>query len=808
MKKFTRILAMILTLVMVLGCLSGCKDKADKTDPTQNGAQASNLPEYTYRGYTAQLGTNWNPHTYEMDYDSQILQYLETPLVESVVKDSENSIYQWAYKAAVSVTDVTAANQGDLTKFKVVLPTGQTAEQTTEGFVFEIKLNPNMKWQDGTPINADTYIYSMKALLDPTMMNYRANLYYSGESAVAGGYTYFYSLTKDIYEAVSYADSQKLDKKFVCLDMWALGFDKYTDASGNACPQYVSISDETIYTDAEMNVISGRKYYLDKQSDISAGKVDLFKHIVNNNYNENYKESYDSTVGCYKVDEYTIRYVTEARLDLNYFLNACGSNWLVYESLYEAGKDTSGKLVTTNYGTDVANTMSYGPYKIESLQKGKQIVFVQNENHYQFTKKEDGSLYAETDYEVDGEKVQAWQTTKIVIDQMSNETAKQLFLKGELSEWTPAADEMPNYVFSDQMRQVEETYTMSLFFNTNVDALKEMDKSKGNMNSVVLSNTAFRKAFSLAIDRSDWVTATAGYKPAYALMSDMYYYDIFNDPYSTYRGTSVAKDAICKLYGVTYVNGTTYGTVEEAYASINGYNLTQAKTLMLQACTELVNKGLYTKGQEIKIKIAYTGGEMDSASQNQVTKLNAFLNAAAEGSGFGTITLEGVGNIAGRHGKVVSGEYAIGYGGWGGAAFYPFRNMRVYCDPDYAAINEGACWNPATETLTIKVDGQNVTKTWKEWSRTMLGSGEYANASVGTKLEITATMEREFLAKYYRIPLAVSCIASLQSYQVKDYAETYNIMYGFGGMELLSYNYDDAKWAAYVSSVGGTLSYE
>ena len=808
MKKFTRVLAVVLMFTLLLGCLSGCKDPADQTDGTQNNGQASNLPEYTYRGYTVQLGTNWNPHTYELDYDREIMQYLQTPLVESVVKDSENGIYQWAYKAAVSVTDVTAANQGDLTKFKVVLPTGQTAEQTIEGFVFEIKLNPNMKWQDGTPINADSYIYSMKALLDPTMMNYRANLYYSGESAVAGAYNYYYSLTKDIYEAVSYADAQKLSKKDVCLDMWKLGFDKYTDASGNACPQYVSIADETIYSDAEMNVISGRKYYLDKQSEISAGNVDLYKHTVNDNYNENYKESYDSSVGCYKVDDYTIRYVTEARIDLNYFLNGLGSNWLVHEGLYEAGKDTSGKLVTTNYGTDVATTMSYGPYKIDSLQKGKQIVFVQNENHYQFTKKEDGSLYAETDYEVDGEKVQAWQTTKIVVDQMTNETAKQLFLKGELSEWTPAADEMPNYVFSDQMRQVEETYTMSLFFNTDVNALKEMDKSKGNVNSVVLSNTSFRKAFSLAIDRSDWVTATAGYKPAYALMSDMYYYDIFNDPYSTYRGTSVAKDAICKLYGVTYVNGTTYGTVEEAYASINGYNLTQAKDLMKQACAELVNKGLYTKGQEIKIKIAYSGGEMDSASQNQITKLNAYLNAAAEGSGFGTITLEGLGNIDGRHAKVVSGEYAIGYGGWGGAPFYPFRNMRVYCDPDYAAIQEGACWNPATETLTIKVDGKSVTKTWKEWSRTMLGSGEYANASVGTKLEITATMEREFLAKYYRIPLAVSCIASLQSYQVNDYTENYNIMYGFGGMELLSYNYDDAKWAAYVASVGGTLSYE
>ena len=80
MKKFTRILAMVLTLVMVLGCLSGCKDKPDTTDGTQNNGQASNLPEYTYRGYTAQLGTNWNPHTYETDYDSDFSFLDETGL--------------------------------------------------------------------------------------------------------------------------------------------------------------------------------------------------------------------------------------------------------------------------------------------------------------------------------------------------------------------------------------------------------------------------------------------------------------------------------------------------------------------------------------------------------------------------------------------------------------------------------------------------------------------------------------------------------------------------------------------------------
>lgn len=807
MKKLTRILALVLALVLVLGVFGGCKRKpADGSGTTDGGKNADG---YTYRDYTSQLGVTWNPHAYDTDYDRNIMQYLVTPLATAAIKNSEEGSFQWVFKAAESITDVTKDHTGDLTKYKATLPDGKTAEQVDAGYVFEIKLNDKMKWQDGTAINADSYIYSMKALLDPTMKNYRANLYYSGESAVAGGYTYYHSLDKELYDSIAYSDAtSSKNRGKVCMDTEAMKITGYSDTKGNALPKYLFIDDETIYNNAEMDVVSGRKLFNDKKRDFEKGTYSLFRYSANENYNENYAETYDALVGCYKVDDYTIRYVTQTAIDINYFLTSCSSNWLVHKDLYDAGKDTSGKLVTTNYATDIANTMSYGPYKIESLQKGKQIVLVQNENYYEFTKKEDGTLYAETAYEVDGEKVQAWQTTKIVIDQMADEAAKQAFLKGELSKWVPTADEMPTYNFSEQMYRADETYTMALFFNTNLDALKEMDKSKGNQNSVVLSNTTFRKAFSLAVDREDWVTATAGYKPAYTLMNDQFYYDIYKDPTSTYRGTSMAMDAMCKLYGVGYVDGTTYATVEEAYASITGYNLTKAKELMKQACTELVNAGLYTKGQDIKILVAYSGGELDSSSRNQITKLNEYLNEAMADSGFGKITLEGVGNVPSRHGKIGAGEYAIGYGGWGGAAFYPFRNFQVYCDTQQYDIHEAGCWNPATETLTIKIDGENVTKTWQDWSRSMVGTGPYANAVIGTKLEITSTMERELLAKYYRIPLASSCIANLLSYQVNNYTDAYNIMYDFGGLELMNYNYTDAKWAEHVASIGGTLNYE
>ena len=820
MKKF---LAMLLALTMVLS-LAACGNKAPEATeapavdaPEATEAPAVETPEgvvynYTYNTYSSSLASNWNPHTWEMSSDDVVLGYLSTPFVTMSVEDSINGVYQWVYKAATSVEDVTAANQGDLTKYPVKLPEGQTPETTTSGFVFEIKLNPDMKWEDGTPINADSYIYSMEQLLNPDMKNYRANLYYAGESAVAGGNAYYYSKDEGMYVPytgvyASLADAVAAEEVFIdAHGFW--GAAGYIDAEGNECPQYVSITDETLYSadGAGSDEFSGASLYAGYGAYLEVGGgYESYAAVFQKN--ENMGAGFDQ-VGCYKVDEYTIRYVNEVQIDYNYFLTSLTSNWLVYEGLYEANKDTSGTLVTTSYGTSVDTSMSYGPYRLESLQDAKQMVFVKNENYYAFTKNDDGTLTAVTDYLVDGEYVTAYQTDRIVIDVMDADAAKQAFLKGELSGWTPTADDLPNYAASEQLYKAPETYTMSFFFCTGLDYLKEMDNSKGNTNSVVMSNVNFRKAFSLAVDRDEWVTATEGFLPAYSMLNSLYYYDVYNDPTSSYRNSAEAKQAICNFYGVEYGAGTPYADLDAAYASINGYNLTEAQELMKTACEELVAAGLYTEGEPIHIRIGWMKGAIDSPANRQCALIQQYLNEAVAGSGFGAITLEPIGNINNRYADVAAGEFAIGYGAWGGAAFYPFRNFQVYCDPDQYDIHEAGCWDPKTVTLTLTVEGEEVTKTWQEWSQCMVGSGDMAGKSFETKLQILANMEEAYMNFFYRIPLASSTVPEMVAYQLNYYTTEYNIMYDFGGMELMNYNYTDAEWDAYVAEQGGTLSYE
>ena len=349
---------------------------------------------------------------------------------------------------------------------------------------------------------------------------------------------------------------------------------------------------------------------------------------------------------------------------------------------------------------------------------------------------------------------------------------------------------------------------MSFFFHTDVDNLKALDESGKNANSVVLSNTTFRKAMSLAIDREEFVTATQAWTPAFSLMNHLYHYDIFNDPASSYRKSEEAMKAIVNLYGVEYGAGKLYPTLEAAHASITGFNGTEANLLFKQAYNELVEAGLYNGG-DIKIQIGWAKGGLQQEDNDQCDIIEEQLNAALANTGFGTITLEPLGNINDRYGDTANGLYAIGYGAWGGAAFYPFRNFQVYMDPDQYDINEAGCWDPTTEQLTLVVDGKEETMTWQQWSNSMIGTGKFADASNEVKLQITAQLEEKFLAKFYRIPLAVTTVCSLNSYKIEDYTDEYNIMYGFGGFRIMDYNYDDAAWAAYVASQpNGELDYK
>lgn len=798
--------------------------------------------KYTYRTWTTALSDKWNPHTWETNADSGMLGYLSEGFVGIQPLNTQTGEWQWTYDLAESVTDVTNDHKQDLVTYGVMdeVPTEETNE-----YIYEIKLRHGAKFEEktvngktygGYEIKADHYVESMKLALEPARKNYRANSYYSDETQIAGADLYFYQgstvnmdngLAASDPTNVQYGvdDLEVVDGKYYTKDTNKPVFIAYGKPlnylGGDKLSEYAGYLDATTW--AAFIALDPDE---DGIVDLTPATLEAFGAVLNAStdwgeddscapayfyYEKTYGDYNWDGVGIYKVDDYTFRYVLAKPYDINNFKTSLTSNWLVEKNLYNdlSSTDSTG-LKTTTYGTSVDTTVSYGPYKLTNFEAGKQVKFTQNEFWRGYTKKDDGTLYAESWFNVNGEKQQLYQTTDVIIDVMDQGTAKQAFEKGELNDYSPTADELvSNYSRSSQLYKEPETYTMRLFFHTDVEDLQLMDSSKGNTNSVVMSNAKFRKAFSLAIDRADWVTNTEGYLPAYSLINSLYYYDVFNDPSSIFRNTDAAKQSIVDLYGIEYGPDKPYKTLDEAYNSVTGYNLTEARSLMAEAYQELLDAGLIQAGANIKIKLAWKKGAIEAPDQAQVTALNKYLTAAVQGSGFGTVELEAVGNLANRYVSVQNGDYAIGYGAWGGAAFYPFTMFRVYMDPSYTSIHESGCWDPTTDTFTLNVPGVDdpVTKTAQRWSVSMAAGGDYGNASNEVKVSILAQLEKAFIERYYCIPLASSTICTLLGYQQDYFAQDYNTMYGFGGLALFRYKYNDAQWEAYVKAQGGTLDY-
>lgn len=830
--KFKKVLAALLLVVAVsLGC--GCRHEKEDT--------------YTYRSTIAVEPTNFNPHTWETNSDSVISGYAEMgfvePIYDMVKKDGS---YTWAYEMATAIEDYTAsATAEEKAKWNI-------KDEETSGRMYKISLNPNAKWANGTPINADTYVYSMQQLLDPKMHNYRANNYISGDSSIVGASTYYWSgclnyVTLDEYPAFGTTNTT------VYLDVTALmaagfglapedvkgsGYDSYlvygTDGEGKNLYIYdtyaelftgdcrVALTSEKLtqfladfaktgfYSAMRMEwpeastvmEIAGKKTELTEEDLKALGDA---IYVLSVPYT-NPEVSYEDTVGLYKVDDYTIMYVLNSYYSEFYFKMSMSSTWLVYEPLYEAGKSTVGNLVTTNYGTSVDTYMSYGPYQFSSYEVGKQLKFTRNENWYGYS---------------DGKHEGQYQTDQVVLDVVGEHATALLgFQQGLYDDVSLDSVDMQKFGNSEWLRIVNTTYTWRLAFNDDLETLKKLEGTSGN-NKQVLANQKFRNAFSLAINRQKFVNEAVGAgSPAYALINTLYMYDVENNPNSVYRYSDAAMKAIVSMYGIEYGEGKTYKTLREAYDAITGYDLDEAKRLMQEAYEECIENGTYTDGQKISLDLVVTSRDsISEAARKNATVLNEFLQEAVKGTGFekGGIELNAI-NLSDYYNKMLDGACEMVFAAWGGAVYWPYNTIQCYVNDEAGTttIHEGACWDPMKTNLTLTLDfnengiieeDETITMTYNKWGQE-LTAGKYAQGSFELKNQIMAELEKGVLGMYHTIPLYCDATTSLDSKRLQYATEEYNIMYGFGGIRFLTYSHTDAEWADYVASQGGTLNYE
>jgi len=174
---------------------------------------------YTYKDYVNVMATNWNPHTYETATDSYPSEFLRVGLYSLIYNDELHpaegkkpfSAYSILPEMAESLpVDVTEKVKAEHPEFGIPM-------SALSGYAYTVDLNRKAKWEDGTPINADTYVYSMKRLLDPELLNYRASDYYAGTFSIAGAEEYATGVMKDfskvgLYKSGDYQITIVLDK--------------------------------------------------------------------------------------------------------------------------------------------------------------------------------------------------------------------------------------------------------------------------------------------------------------------------------------------------------------------------------------------------------------------------------------------------------------------------------------------------------------------------------------------------------------------------------------------------------------------
>lgn len=818
MKRLISVLLVVAILATSCVALVGC------------GKEEEGDSVYTLNYAMSVFPTNWNPHTYETNTDAEILDYIVAGFYHFDYNDTLDGYKVVPYMATSEPVDVTDQYVG-----QYGIKDGDTAKAYT------ISLRDDIKWEDGTVINAQSFVNSAKLLLDPTAQNYRADSLYSGNMVIANSQDYLYQGQTINLENAANA--------FYTMDDLTLGDDgQYVTPNGE--PVYLAVDfalNEWLngYTLNEYVAAYGDTYFDTTNWDTLLGMMDddglvpltdetyaLYAPVTTGNpawgeseedlpayfaYASTYPEMDFSEVGLIATDEYELTIVLSKPLSGFYLLYSLTDSWLVNEELYNSLATVEDGVYTNTYGTSVDTTMSYGPYKLTEFQSDKTFAFEKNEYFFAFNDEENKDLY---------------QTTNIKYDYVPEApTRLEMFLNGELDSYTLQADDMETYSKSDYCYYTTGDSTFFMAVNPDLEALTAMQENAGeNINKTIITIKEFRMALSFALDRAAFCLAVSPTNnAAFAAYSS---YIISNPEEGTaYRTTDQAKQVVADFWGLSedIGAGKTYANIDEAISSVTGYNLEKAKELFNEAYAIAVEQGLMDEDDVIEICIGLPSASSNFYNNGYEFLVNNYTDAVKGTDLEGKLTFtkdDTVGNGFADALKANNVDMLFAVG-WTGSALDPYGLMEAYTSSSY---QYDPAWDTTAEKLVINVNDKDYVASVWDWTKAMSGevivirevdangevvSGSDVEFSAGdsdgipeTRLDILAALEGAILATYDMIPMMDDSSASLKGAKYNYYTEDYIYGVGRGGVKYLTFNYNDAEWAEYVASQGGTLNYK
>lgn len=769
------------------------------------GKDYTDLKEYTYNDYTAgNQNLNFNPISWETNEDSAIFGYTTSSLYDWRLNSTKDGWSIVPEMAAGLPEDVTADYVG---RFGI--------QEGDDHRAYKITLNPDICWQDGTPITADDYIYTWQMQLDPIQANRRADSLYAGSYVISGAKEYFYqgksafssfdSLGTDYAGFINQGHTD--DDVYIDLaNFWGIAYEDGTT--------YGKITDETLIRDPAVEEGQDGDYVSPKYLwDNYLGPNGAYAGTGNDTQFVGSLQSYEANyswdnVGLLKTGDYEIVLVyTKPLYSPEYYIPYNVYDFLINRPLYESllkyydangnevpAGDPSAVSTTTTYGTTPETYMGYGPYVLTTMELDKQMVYTRNENWWGYK---------------DGKHTGMYQTDKVVVSVIPEQaTALLALLNGEIDGVGLTAADMEKYGSSDNIYYTPDSYTTKLSFNTD-------EASLAQRGTQVLGNLNFRKAFGLAIDKATFVQSfTASAQVGHGLLNYMYLYDPFSG--GVYRETEGAKKAIVDLYGLTYGEGGDFDTLDEAYDAVTGYDLDQARQLMALAYDQCVADGSYTPGQKVTLDIRVYS--TDETYVNMFNFLKDALESACVGTGFeGNVTLSMTAD-ADYYETMYAGNTDVIFTTWGGAASSPYTMLyECYCDASDGSGNQMEYgFDTSKVMVTIELNGHEFTNNLQAWALWCDDSDADANLvsndgelTLGmfstydnvTRSEIFGKLEYAYLANWTTVPLYYRMSASLLSQKVNYATREYVDMVGFGGLQYATYNYDDTEWEAVKSTL-------
>lgn len=779
-----RVISILLVLMLVFS-MAACKPKDDvsKTPVDPNGNENKpddqNKPDdetpkgptvverskgITYRSYINKTPTTLNGHD-TTTADATDITNNTTIGFYNIRANAEGDGYEFITELAAEFpVDVTAQYAGNATF-------GVPAD-AKEWYAYSIKLNPNAKWEDGTPITADDYIYAYSQVLNPVMKNVRASELYQGDLSLANAEAYY-------KQGVAYEDVAGNER---VADVPESEFlvtmtDPIVFFGGTAESYYTNDAYKDNFTSAD-----GRNLYELYSKERFVPFTEQAKQDLNEiaaKFGDSNPEAWKefcvvktenpavdfSEVGMQKINDHEIHFILKTPTKPFFMQYSLTSNWLVHKDLYENNKtDIGNGVIKTSYGNDNTKYMSYGPYKITEYIQDKLVVLSMNENWYGWT---------------DGQHEYLSNFEKIRFDVIPEaETAFNMFLAGQLD--TVALGNKPDYAASDFLVSMPNRYTYNMSWHINYDNLKAMESP--GINKTMMSYKEFRQAFAYGINRTNFCKARGPLiKPISAMLNETYITD--PDTGQSYRDSEYGKQVLIDLYGGTDVD--------------SGYDLAKAKDLLMQAYDKAVAAGDYKDGDIITIDYP-TEEETDSRKLLYETIENSFAEMAA-----GT-PLEGKLKVVSFitkdwNTKMQTGETQLCLSGGGGGAMDPYGLMEFNIRPgngygtDYSKID-----------LTINIDGTDITKDCYAWVLAIT-DGEYKVVDNSIRAMILSKIETRVLQEFAAIPIQSSAIDSLLSMRAKKQLSRYIPMVGLGETYI---EMTDAEWDAFVNEQGGQLDYK